>query len=88
MVGGMLPGGWWLVGVAEVKLPDKEIVICRVTGRLCQSITLQDYDEINKGLVNSLMYKHQAEHFTNTQNLAPAIKCLKLGRLRWWWWWW
>ena len=48
---------------------------------------LQDYEDINKGVVNSLMYKHQAEHFTNTQNLGPAITCLKLGRgrdLRWW----
>ena len=51
-----------------------------VTERLCQCLILQDYEDINKGVVNSLLYKHQAEHFTNTQNIGPAIKCLKIGR--------
>ena len=59
---------------------DKEIIVSSVTERLCQCLILQDYEDINKGVVNSLLYKHQAEHFTNTQNLGPAIKCLKLGR--------
>ena len=36
---------------------------------------------MNKGVVNSMMYKHQAEHFTNIHNLGPAIKCLKIGRV-------
>ena len=40
---------------------------------------LQDYEEMNRGIVNSIMYEKQAIHFTKTNQVDSAIKYLSLG---------
>ena len=41
----------------------------------------KDYEDINKGIVNSLMYEKQAKHFTKINQLDSAIKYLSIGKL-------
>ena len=39
----------------------------------------KDFEDINKGIVNSQMYKKQAKRFCNTSKNDHAIKYLSLG---------
>ena len=41
----------------------------------------KDYEDINKGIVNSLMYEKQAKHFTKINQVDSAIKYLSIGKL-------
>ena len=41
----------------------------------------KDYEDINKGIVNSLMYEKQAKHFTKINQVHSAIKYLSIGKL-------
>ena len=43
-------------------------------------ITLKDYEDINKGIVNSLMYEKQAKRFTKINQVDSAIKYLSIGK--------
>ena len=40
----------------------------------------KDYEDINKGIVNSLMYEKQAKHFTKINQIDCAIKYLTIGK--------
>ena len=42
---------------------------------------LQDFDDLNKGIVNSEMYKRQALHFSNKKKFEEAKKYLTLGNI-------
>ena len=43
-------------------------------------IIFKDYEDINKGIVNSLMYEKQAKHFTKINQIDCAIKYLTIGK--------
>ena len=43
-------------------------------------IISKDYEDINKGIVNSLMYEKQAKHFTKINQVDSAIKYLSIGK--------
>ena len=50
-------------------------------GNYPKSLFKQDFDEINKGIVNSEMYKRQALHFSAKKQFEQATKYLSLGKL-------